>query len=89
MLEDRERVEDLGGPDRDALLAQVLGKREQRSREPALAPLGDAVLGGLRRRLASAAGSSITPTRLATVSMSVLCLRITLIVCSNVPRSMS
>src|SRR5205807_1316558 len=38
---------------------------------------------------ASAAGSSITPARPATVARSVRCLRITLIVCSNVSRSMS
>ena len=66
-LERRERVEHLRGPERDALLAEILGEREQLAVESARAVLGDARVAprlpvAARRRTASR-GSSLTPTR--------------------------
>ena len=76
----RERVEQLRGPDRDALSAQLLAELEERASRPAA---------GSRAAGASAGPPSRTPTRSATTSRSVRCLTMMLIVERKRSASMS
>src|SRR5205823_1167739 len=79
-----EGIENLGGADCYTLLAEIVGERQQLTAEAAGPPFGDAAV-DVHAASPAVAGSSITPTRAATVSRSVRCLTMTLIVSLNVP----
>ena len=93
LAERLERVEDLRGPDRDALGAQLLAEgdepRGEAGRQDRALGVGTRVLTRCCAHVELPSSPSLTPTRSATRSRSVRCLTMMHIVCSKSSESMS